>query len=170
MPEEIYFLFAHEPYHPPHGLHEVNTTIVAADTLLHPHVRQPDGARMHRFLHQGQRTEGEIVPLATLTHELDGGAGWAHTAHWEQVVDDLLALTRLGSCDSIGLALPALERALVCSGPATQVINFNPESGQRETHGPEQRAAVLATLTDNLRTGQAGRAFWPGTGLLPALR
>ncbi|MEV6758418.1 hypothetical protein [Streptomyces sp. NPDC051214] len=170
MPEELYFLFAHEPYYPPHGLHEVNTTIVAADTLLHPHVRQPDGARMHHYLHQGQRTKGEIVPLATLTHELDGGAGWEQTAHWEKVVDDLLALARFGSCDSLGLGLPALERALMCSAPHTRVINCNPDTGQRETHGPDQRAAVLATLTENLQTTQAGRALWPGAGLLPAIR
>ncbi|MGW7067065.1 hypothetical protein ACWGII_18590 [Streptomyces sp. NPDC054855] len=169
MPEEIYFLFAHEPYYPPHGLHEVNTTIVAADTLLHTHVGQPDGARMHRLLYQGQRTEGEIVPLATLTHELDGGARWAQIANWEKVVDDLLALTRFGSCDSVGLGLPALERALVCGGPHTRVINFNPATGQRETHGPQERAAVLATLAENLKTRQAGRALWPGAGLLPAI-
>ncbi|MEV2256500.1 hypothetical protein AB0I94_39190 [Streptomyces sp. NPDC050147] len=169
MPEEIHFLFAHEPYYPPHGLHEVNTTIVAADTLLHPHVRQPDGARMHRYLHQGQRTDGEIVPLSTLTHELDGGAGWEQSAHWENVVDDLLTLARFGSCDSLGLGLPALERALMCSAPHACVINFNPDTGQRETHGPDQRAAVLAKLTENLRTTQAGRALWPGAGLLPAI-
>ncbi|MEV0521808.1 hypothetical protein AB0I66_00125 [Streptomyces sp. NPDC050439] len=170
MPEEIYFLFAHAPYYPPHGLREVNTTIVAADTLLHPHVRQPDGARMHRLLHTGRRIDGQIVPLATLTHELDGGAGWEQTAHWENVLDDLLTLARFGSCDSVDLALPALERALVCSSPQARVINLNPQTGQRETHGPEQRAAVLATLSENLRTRQGGRALWPGAGLLPALR
>lgn len=169
MPKEIYFLFGHEPYYPPHGLREVNTTIVAADTLLHTHVRQPDGARMHRVLHHRQRTEGEIVPLATLTHELDGGALWEQTANWEKVLNDLLALARFGSCDSLGLGLPALERALVCSGPHARVINFNADTGQPETHGPEQRAAVLATLTDNLDARKAGRALWPGAGLLPAL-
>ncbi|MEU6680879.1 hypothetical protein [Streptomyces sp. NPDC046925] len=170
MTDKIYFLFAHEPYFPPHGLREVNCTIVAADTLLHPHVRQPDGARIHRLLHTGPRTEKELVPLATLTHELDGGAGWEKVGDWEKVVDDLLTLTRFGSCDSLGLALPALERALVCSGPNTRVLNLNPATGQRETHGPEQRSAVLATLTDNLRAAQEGRQLWPGAGLLPALR
>ncbi|MWA07668.1 hypothetical protein [Streptomyces sp. BA2] len=169
MAEEIYFLFAHEPYFPPHGLREVNGTIVAAATLLHPHVRQPDGARMHRLLHNGQRTDGEIVPLATLTHELDGGDRWSETAHWEGVISDLLTLARFGSCDSLGLALPALERALMCSGPNTRVINYNPATGQRETHGPQQRAAVLATLTKNLHTTQDGRELWPGAGLLPAI-
>lgn len=168
--QELYFLFAHEPYYPPHGLREVNTTIVPAASLLHTHVGQPDGARMHRLLHTGQRTDAEIVPLATLTHELDGGAGWAQTANWEKVVGDLLTLARFGSCDSLGLGLPALERALVCSGPHTRVINFNPDTGQRETHGPQQRAAVLATLTENLHTAQAGRSLWPGAGLLPAIR
>lgn len=166
MPEEIYFLFAHEPYFPPHGLREVNCTIIAADTLLHPHVRQPDGARIHRLLHTGQRTDGEIVPLATLTHELDGGTGWHRVGDWERVVHDLLTLTRFGSCDSLGLGLPALERALICNGPKSQVINCNPDTGQREVHGPEQRSAVLAALGKQLSAAAAERPLWPGGGLL----
>lgn len=162
----LYFLFAHEPYFPPNSLREINTTIVAAATLFHPHVRQPDGARIHRVLDNGQRADGEIVPLATLTHELDGGAGWEQVGDWEQVVEDLLALTRFGSCDSLGFGLPALARALICNGPNSRVINHNPDTGQRETHGPEQRATVLMVLSGHLHVTQADGALWPGDDLL----
>ncbi|MGW6275443.1 hypothetical protein [Streptomyces sp. NPDC055060] len=162
-----YLLFAHEPYLPPHGLREVNCTIVAADTLLHPHVRQPDGTRTHRVLVNGSRAEGEIVPLATLTHELDGGTGWHRVADWERVVADLFTLTRFGSCDSLSVGLPALERALICNGPNSQVINYNPDTGRREIHGPEQRSAVLATLRRQLSAAETEHPLWPGGGLLP---
>lgn len=70
---DVYLLFAHEPYHPGPGAQEINATVVTADTLLHPQVQQPDGARIHDLLTRG-RQPGEIIPLATLTHELNGGA------------------------------------------------------------------------------------------------
>lgn len=72
----LYLLFAHKPYYPGPGTREINTTLVTADTLLHPQVLQPDGARIHDLLTRG-RQPGEIIPLATLTHELNGGADWA---------------------------------------------------------------------------------------------
>lgn len=154
--QEVYLLFAHEPYFPPNGMREVNATIVAAGALLHSRVRQPDGARIHRLLHNGRRIDREIVPLATLTHELDGGAGGVQIADWEQVSADVLALTRLGSCDSFGIGLPSLARALLCSSPHSQVVDYNPETGRREVHGPEQREAVLTALSGHLRTARVG--------------
>ncbi|MEU9547274.1 hypothetical protein AB0E09_54350, partial [Streptomyces mirabilis] len=33
---DVYLLFAHEPYYPGPGTQEINTTVVAADSLLHP--------------------------------------------------------------------------------------------------------------------------------------
>ncbi|MFD0507771.1 hypothetical protein ACFQ0G_43430 [Streptomyces chiangmaiensis] len=33
---DVYLLFAHEPYYPGPGSREINTTVVAADSLLHP--------------------------------------------------------------------------------------------------------------------------------------
>ncbi|WP_329343823.1 hypothetical protein OG866_44435 [Streptomyces sp. NBC_00663] len=54
---DTYLLFAHEPYYPDSGTQEVNTTVVAADTLLHPQVRQPDGARIHDRLTQARTPE-----------------------------------------------------------------------------------------------------------------
>lgn len=38
-------LFAHEAYYPA-AAQEINTPLVAAASLLHPRVRQPDGARI----------------------------------------------------------------------------------------------------------------------------
>ena len=48
---------------------------MAAVTLLHSRIHQPAGTRTHDLLTQG-RHAGDIIPLATLTHELDGGADW----------------------------------------------------------------------------------------------
>jgi hypothetical protein len=81
---DVYLLFAHEPYYPA-AAREINTTVVAAASLLHPRVRQPDGARIHDRLVHGRRP-GEIVPLSTLTHELDGGARWPEVGDWEAAV------------------------------------------------------------------------------------
>ncbi|MDN3028258.1 hypothetical protein [Streptomyces sp. S.PB5] len=44
---DVYLLFAHEPYYPHADTQEINTTVVCADSLLHPRVLQPDGARIH---------------------------------------------------------------------------------------------------------------------------
>ncbi|MER7056586.1 hypothetical protein [Streptomyces sp. NPDC000351] len=65
-PGGVYLLFAHEPYYPGPGAREINTSVVAADSLLHPHVRQPDGVCIHDLLTTG-RQPGEIIPLATHT-------------------------------------------------------------------------------------------------------
>jgi hypothetical protein len=120
----VYLLFAHEPYYLGSGAQEITTTTVPADTLLHPRVRQPDGAQIHDRLTQGRRP-GEIVPLATLTHELNGGADWPTVGDWESVTADLLQLVRAWECDALSLDLPAIPRALICTdrtatfGPTT---------------------------------------------------
>ncbi|MFD0070455.1 hypothetical protein ACFVJ9_57665, partial [Streptomyces sp. NPDC127574] len=81
---DVYLLFAHEPYFPDEGIQEVNTTVVTADTLLHPQVQQPDGARIHDLLTRG-RKPGAVIPLATLTHELGGGTKWPSVGDFERV-------------------------------------------------------------------------------------
>ncbi|MFD4630318.1 hypothetical protein ACFVYR_21045 [Streptomyces sp. NPDC058284] len=157
-----YFLFAHEPYFPPHGLREINTTIVEAAILLHSRVQQPDGDRMHRILNNGRRRTREIVPLATLTHELDGGAGWPAVGDWEQVTHDLLILSRFGTCDAIRLGLPAIERALMCTAPNSELLTFDAATGQRVTYGPTERASLLAQLQTRLDHPTAEHTY--GTG------
>lgn len=161
----VYLLFAHEPYYPVPA-REINTTVVAANTLLHPRVRQPDGARIHDRLIRGRRP-GEIVPLATLTHELDGGALWPLVGDWEGVTVDLLELINAHGCDALSLGLPGLARALVCAGPGSMVRAWDPAAGQDRVYGPADRIEVLVEIGRHLRWAEAGTTLWPGDGLLP---
>ncbi|MFC9280173.1 hypothetical protein [Streptomyces collinus] len=164
---DVYLLFAHEAYYPSPDAHEINTTLVAAASLLHPRVQQPDGARIHDRLTHG-REPGEIVPLATLTHELDGGAQWPAVGDWRSVTGDLLQLARRGKCDALSLGLPTIERALICTGPHGQICVFDTAAGQHTTYGPPQRAAVLAEIKAYLACLVADKPLWPGDGLLPS--
>ncbi|MEV2196581.1 hypothetical protein AB0I02_37240 [Streptomyces phaeochromogenes] len=165
---DVYLLFAHEPYYPGPGTQEINTILVAAASLLHPWVRQPDGARIHERLTRGRRP-GEIVPLATLTHELNGGAGWLQVGDWERVTTDLVQLVRAGECDALSLGLPEIARALICTGPHSQVRAFDAVAGEFIAYGPEERAAVLAEVGTFLACLVAEQDLWPGDGLLPWL-
>ncbi|MFE3410708.1 hypothetical protein ACFXMT_21015 [Streptomyces mirabilis] len=142
---DVYLLFAHEPYYPGPGTQEINTTVVTADTLLHPQVQQPDGARIHDLLTRG-RQPGEIIPLATLTHELNGGADWPTVGDWESVTTDLLRLVREGECNALSLGLPEIARALLCTGPHSHVRTYDAAADQFIAYGPTERAAVLAEV------------------------
>ncbi|MFF7889277.1 hypothetical protein ACH40F_51835 [Streptomyces sp. NPDC020794] len=164
----VYLLFAHEPYYPGPGAQEINTTLVAAATLLHPRVRQPDGAQIHDRLTQG-RQPGEIIPLATLTHELNGGADWPTVGDWESVTTDLLQLVREGECDALSLGLPEIARALICTGPHSHVRAYDAAADQFIAYGPTERAAVLAEVDMFFACLVAEQALWPGDGLLPPL-
>ncbi|KUN17555.1 hypothetical protein AQJ11_37435 [Streptomyces corchorusii] len=164
----VYLLFAQEPYYPGPGTQEINTTVVAADTLLHPQVLQPDGARIHDLLTQG-RQPGEIIPLATLTHELNGGADWPTVGDWERVTIDLLQLVRAGDCHALSLGLPEIARALVCTGPNSHVRAFDAAAGEFIVYGSAERAAVLAEVDVFLACLVAEQDLWPGDGLLAPL-
>lgn len=163
---DTYLLFAHEPYYPDSGTQEINTTVVCAASLLHPQVRQPDGTWIHDRLTRG-RQQGEIIPLSTLTHELDGGAAWPTVGDWETVTADLVDLVRMGKCDALSLGLPDVGRALVCAGPNSRVRAFDAAAGELVTYGPQERAAVLAEVEMFLTGLICEQAFWPGDGLLP---
>lgn len=165
---DLYLLFAHEPYYPGPGTQEINTTVVAVDSLLHPQVCQPDGARIHDLLARG-RQPGEIIPLSTLTHELGGGADWPAVGDWERVTIDLVQLVHSGNCDALSLGLPEIARALVCSGPHSHVRAFDAAADQFIAYGPTERAAVLAEVGTFLARLVAERALWPGDGLLAPL-
>ncbi|MFD7444069.1 hypothetical protein [Streptomyces sp. NPDC059909] len=165
---DVYLLFAHEPYYQGPSQQETNATVVAAATLLHPRVRQPDGAKIHDRLTRGRRL-GEIVPLATLTHELNGGADWPSVGDWESVTGDVLRLARTGDCDALSLGLPEIARALVCNGPHSQVRALDSAAGQFTIYGPAERAAVLARVCEYLTDAAAEQPLWPGDGLLPPL-
>ncbi|MFD5805894.1 hypothetical protein [Streptomyces sp. NPDC127020] len=164
----VYLLFAHEPYYPGPGAREINTSVVAADSLLHPHVRQPDGVRIHNLLTTG-RQPGEIIPLATLTHELNGGADWPKVADWEGVTLDLLELVHTERCDALRLGLSELARTLLCTGPHGLVRVFDTTTDDVVTYGPAARAAVLDDVGVCLAAVTTEQPFWPGDSLLPAL-
>ncbi|MCT9010310.1 hypothetical protein [Streptomyces rhizosphaerihabitans] len=161
---QVYLLFAHEAYYPA-AAREINTSLVAAASLLHPRVRQPDGARIYDRLVRGRR-QGEIVPLSTLTHELDGGARWPEVGDWEAVTADLLQLIQDRACDVLSLDLPHVARALVCSGPHSRVRAYDPAAGRYQTWGPADRIQVLVEVGRQLAVAEAARALWPGAGLL----
>ncbi|MEU6653372.1 hypothetical protein ABZ904_29040 [Streptomyces sp. NPDC046900] len=161
---DVYFLFAHEPYYPA-AAQEINTTVVAAASLLHPRVRQPDGARIHDRLTRGRRP-GEIVPLSTLTHELDGGARWPEVGDWEAVTEDLLQLIGDRDCDALNLDLPDIARALVCAGPRSEVRAVDPKSGVHRVYRPADRVEVLGQVGRQLAWAEAGSPLWPGDGLV----
>ncbi|MFF3350537.1 hypothetical protein [Streptomyces sp. NPDC002779] len=166
---DVYLLFAHEPYYPDSAAGEINTTVVAADSLLHPRVRQPDGARIHASLTQGRRP-GEIVPLSTLTHELDAGARWHEVGDWEGITEDLLQLIRDQDCDALSMGLPLIARALLCAGPNSQVVRAHVGDTSRLTaYGPDDRGTVLAEIDKVLTPLVAERALWPGNDLIPPL-
>ncbi|MGW3667427.1 hypothetical protein [Streptomyces sp. NPDC005141] len=161
---QVYLLFAHEAYHPA-AAQEINTSLVAAASLLHPRVRQPDGARIYDRLTRGRR-QGEIVPLSTLTHELDGGARWPEVGDWEAVTVDLVQLIHDRACDALGLDLPYIARSLVCSGPHSRVRAYDPAAARYQTWGPADRIEVLVEVGKQLALAEAGRVLWPGDGLL----
>ncbi|MFC4469256.1 hypothetical protein ACFPH6_32880 [Streptomyces xiangluensis] len=165
---DVYLLFAHEPYYPGAGAQEINATLVPAASLLHPRVRQPDGARIHDRLIQG-RQPGEIVPLATLTHELGGGVDWPAVGDWASVTIDLLQLVHDGECDALSLGLPEIARALICTGPHSHVHAFDAATGQFVAYGSTERAAVLAEVDTFLACLVAEQDLWPGDGLLAPL-
>ncbi|MGW3651663.1 hypothetical protein [Streptomyces sp. NPDC000878] len=162
---DVYLIFAHEAYYPGPGAEEINTTVVAADSLLHSRVCQPDGARIHDLLTYG-REPGEIVPLATLTHELRGGADWPAVGDGERVTTDLLDLVRLGYCDALSLGLSGVARALVCAGPYIRVRVYDAAARDFIDYGPAERATVLAEVDAALADLVAEQGFWPGDGLL----
>ncbi|WEP00745.1 hypothetical protein A6P39_041965 (plasmid) [Streptomyces sp. FXJ1.172] len=165
---DVYLLFAHEPYYPGPDAQEINTTVVAAGSLLHPQVCQPDGVRIHDLLTRGRRP-GEIIPLATLTQELGGGANWPKVSDWERVTAGLLHLVRSGDCDALSLGLPEIARALVCIGPDSQVRAFDAAADEFIVYGAAERAAVLAEVDVFLAGLVAEQDLWPGDGLLAPL-
>ncbi|WP_327187936.1 hypothetical protein [Streptomyces sp. NBC_01334] len=166
--QNVYLLFAHAPYYPGPGTQEINTTVVAAGSLLHPQVCQPDGVRIHDLLTRGRQPD-EIVPLSTLTHELGGGVDWPAVGDWERVTTDLVQLVHSGDCDALSLGLPEIARALVCTSPVSHVRAFDAATDEFIDYGPEERAAALAEVGTLLASLVADQDLWPGDGLLAPL-
>lgn len=168
--QDVYFLAVHEPYRAAEHPQPINATIVHARTLLHRAVPQPDGGLMYRCLTEFPgRTPGCLVPLSTLTYELNGGAGWDQIGDWEAVVNALVQLSRQRRCDAMPLSLPLIAAALLAQGPTTKLTVHSP-NGRPGQVGPAERQHHLDQLTDAVRGYAAQGPFWPGDTLVPPPR
>jgi hypothetical protein len=165
--EDVYLLVLHEPYESAEHSVPVDETIVHALTLPHPLVPQPDGGRMYRCLTEfPSRTPGCLVPLSTLTFELDGGRLWPQVAEWEAVTDAVVRLSRTRTCDAFPVGLPPVAAALLGSGPATTVtVTVHRPDGTRQVVGGPERQGYIDELADIVRSLAARGPFFPGDGL-----
>lgn len=162
---DVYLLALHEPYESLEHPVPIDATIVHALTLLHPQVPQPDGGLMYRCLTEfPSRTPGCLVPLATLTFELDGGRLWPEVGDWDVVVEAIVELSRRGLCDAVPLGLPELTSTLLGSGPYTKVTTYGPNGPVHVD--PSERSRRLHDLNERVRGYAAADAFWPGDNLV----
>lgn len=165
---DVYLLAAHEPYEDPRHPVAINATIVHALTLLHPDLPQPDGGMIFRCLTEFPgRKPGEVVPISTLTFELDGGRLWSQVADWAAVTEAVARLARAGRCDSMPLGLPAPVLALLTNGPTSDYVARYADGGE-ETFGPAHRQQELDTLTGHIRAHVSSGPIWPGSNLVAA--
>jgi hypothetical protein len=163
--EDVYLLVLHEPYESAEHPVPIDATIVHALTLLHPSVAQPDGRRMYRCLTEfPMRTPGCLVPLSTLTYELDGGRLWPQVADWQTVTDAIVRLSRTRACDAIPLGLPPVTAALLGAGPTTTLTVYRPDGSRRLIGGPE-RQQCIDELAGDVQSFVAQSPFYPGGGL-----
>jgi len=168
--DDVYLLAAHEPYVEARHPVPINFTIVAAASLRHPHVLQPDGGMIYRCLTEfPNRHVGEIVPLSTITFELAGGDLWPQVADFEAGIEDVVALARAGGCDAVPLGLPQVAAVLLNNGPQTVITLHRPDGGTEQV-GPAHRQAELDKLTAQVRAYAEQAPFWPGDHLVPAPR
>jgi hypothetical protein len=163
--QDVYFLCVHEPYESADHPVPINATVVHAETLLHPEIPQPDGGLMYRCLTEfPDRSPGCIVPLSTLTFELDGGRLWEDIGDWERVAEALAALVRNGKCDAMSMGLPQLVALSLSHGPTTDLQVGHPDGSQSRL-SPADRKRHLADLTGHLRENLAQGRFWRGDHL-----
>lgn len=164
--EDVYLLALHEPYESSEQPASINATIVHARTLLHAAVPQPDGGRMYRCLTEApMRQPGELVPVSTLTYELEGGALWPQVADWEKVVAAVTYLGRHRHCDAIPLPLDPIASTLLANGPMTAVRAFEP-NGTEHVLGWQERQETIDALVSHIRRFSAEAPFWPGEPLV----
>lgn len=165
---DVYLLALHEPYRSSELPVPINATIVHALTLLHRRIPQPDGGLIYRCLTEfPRRSPGCVVPVSTLTYELNGGRGWALIGDWERVVDAVVKLARAKECDSMPLGLPPLVAQLLSHGPYT-LHDLHFMDGTRSRAGAADRRKHLHDLTRRVANLAAQRPLWPGEPLLHA--
>lgn len=164
--EDVYLLGLHEPYESSKHPVPINATIVHARTLLHPALPQPDGARMYRCLTEfPERSEGCVVPLSTLTYELDGGQLWPEIGDWGAIIQGIVRLAQTKNCDAMPLGLPEPTAALLAMGP-TSTVQVLSRDGRRSLLGARERERCLDELASYVGNVVAERPFWPGDNLV----
>ncbi|MGW0926065.1 hypothetical protein ACWD3J_44625 [Streptomyces sp. NPDC002755] len=72
-------------------------------------------------------------------------------------------------CDALSLGFPEVARALICTGPDSQVRAFDAAAGEGTGYGPDDRAKVLTEVGMFLTAIATEQPFCPGDGLLPPL-
>jgi hypothetical protein len=164
--KDVYLLALHEPYSASEHPVPITATIVHAKTLLHRSLPQPDGGLMFRCLTEfPDRVPGCVVPLSTLTYELNGGALWHEIGDWERVVDGLVRLSRQRICDAMPLGLTSKAIAVLGNGPYTQhTVHY--VDGPAVAYGPADRQAEIDTMTRHVEKFIAGGPFQPGNDLI----
>ncbi len=136
--------------------------------LLHPHVRQARRGSHPRPPTTG-RQPGEIIPLATLTHELNGGADC------EGPATGRASPRPAGARSSQDDATPSVSafrtaRAPPVHGTARLVRVFDGATADAVvTYGFCGRATVLDEVGVLSPLSSAEQPIWPGDSLLPAL-
>lgn len=163
---DVYLLTAFEPYTDPRSPVPINAMIVHAATLLHRQVPQPDGGMIYRCLTEHPRQPNEIVPVSTLTFELDGGQLWPEVGDWQAVTAAVVRLARAAGCDAMPLSLPGMTAQMLAMGPSTVNHFYNLADGATEQRGPRDRQKALDELGGHLRSYLTQGPFWPGDELM----
>jgi len=155
--EDIYLLFLNRP---PDDVpaDDGGATVVAAASLHHPELPQPDAQWLFdRLTRHPERYPGVLIFLSDLTAELASeGLSWAQIGiDYEAVTDGLVALHRRGEMRALRLAqLSELAVTLLASGPHTQIYVAAPDGGPAALLDPsilhvrreELRALIRADL------------------------
>jgi hypothetical protein len=110
------------------------------------------------------RTVGEVVPLSTVTFELDGGALWREVGDWDAVSTAVRQLARERGCDSVRLPQDQVRDAILAMGPNSENFFHAPDGTYRM--GPEERRDELDALAAHMATMAVERPMWPGSPLI----
>ena len=175
MIEDVYFLTVRVAP-PRRSLTEfplAAAVIVHARTFLHPALPQPDAGRVYRCLTEFPgRVPGCLVPLSNLDYELCDGRLWPAVGDRARILAALAALTTSpGRCDSLELPLVPWDDGLLSGGPYSHNRLLEARDGDHTdlivtAEGTRERSQLLNGLTRSLRDATAGRAWWPGDGLV----
>lgn len=127
---------------------------------------QPYGGLVYRWLTEfPSRTPGCLVPLSTVSFELDGGRLWSHVGDWEAVVEAIARRRGTRAATPWVMALPELTLAMLAGGPTT-TLHVTGIDGRRSVLGGHDRQDHLDRLKGQLDAMLATGPFWPGDDLV----